>query len=73
MFPSPYGVSFILMFNQCRDEILSIHNEFPSPYGVSFILIDKAMEVFKSLPTEFPSPYGVSFILIIVYYIKNKK
>ena len=37
-FPSPYGVSFILIYydivSACEKE-----NMFPSPYGVSFILI----------------------------------
>ena len=37
-FPSPYGVSFILIvavLNDVQVELL----KFPSPYGVSFILI----------------------------------
>ena len=37
-FPSPYGVSFILMHNVLEALLLSLQ-EFPSPYGVSFILI----------------------------------
>ena len=38
LFPSPYGVSFILIANA---EVISIWTtEFPSPYGVSFILIE---------------------------------
>ena len=37
-FPSPYGVSFILM--KMKKEIaICIEIGFPSPYGVSFILI----------------------------------
>ena len=36
-FPSPYGVSFILII---REVIYMIKfKKFPSPYGVSFILI----------------------------------
>ena len=39
-FPSPYGVSFILIRkNGIKGEIKAI--EFPSPYGVSFILMDR--------------------------------
>ena len=37
-FPSPYGVSFILIFGLLND-IMNRLNEFPSPYEVSFILI----------------------------------
>ena len=61
-FPSPYGVSFILIkFN--IDGYKNLF-KFPSPYGVSFILIRKSMtELIKGL-LKFPSPYGVSFILI---------
>ena len=38
MFPSPYGVSFILikMYNL---NSYTTEDKFPSPYGVSFILI----------------------------------
>ena len=40
-FPSPYGVSFILI--ELGKEVYYNFNygEFPSPYGVSFILIEK--------------------------------
>ena len=38
-FPSPYGVSFILIL-WCRSTDKNcIGRQFPSPYGVSFILI----------------------------------
>ena len=39
MFPSPYGVSFILIGDPDFDK--GVTEEFPSPYGVSFILILK--------------------------------
>ena len=41
-FPSPYGVSFILIYDihQYTDSCIFIF-KFPSPYGVSFILIRK--------------------------------
>ena len=65
MFPSPYGVSSILI-RYVPWQILRayIPSEFPSPYGVSFILTVTtgiAMELTREL--EFPSPYGVIFIL----------
>ena len=39
MFPSPYGVSFILIDDD--EDIYEIEKrvKFPSPYGVSFILM----------------------------------
>ena len=37
-FPSPYGVSFILMYQKLTLKSGNVI-EFPSPYGVSFILI----------------------------------
>ena len=37
-FPSPYGVSFILIILLSSD-VFSSSVKFPSPYGVSFILI----------------------------------
>ena len=40
MFPSPYGVSFILIIDE-KGYNLNAKIEFPSPYGVSFILIRK--------------------------------
>ena len=65
-FPSPYGVSFILIYSITffSNKIQLI--EFPSPYGVSFILIHNSILLLLSLLVLFPSPYGVSFILI--YY-----
>ena len=38
-FPSPYGVSFILILSKNEWLIFSKYVKFPSPYGVSFILI----------------------------------
>ena len=65
MFPSPYGVSFILIEESTYDNDYD-SNVFPSPYGVSFILINKKHldECLDAIYT-FPSPYGVSFILIL--------
>ena len=37
-FPSPYGVSFILILVYVYDSLEDLI-DFPSPYGVSFILI----------------------------------
>ena len=43
-FPSPYGVSFILI--KCQGGMsTSAKTRFPSPYGVSFILINSANDV----------------------------
>ena len=39
MFPSPYGVSFILI--KAKKFLQKSSTGFPSPYGVSFILIFK--------------------------------
>ena len=39
-FPSPYGVSFILIFNTYDVYDMELIKVFPSPYGVSFILMD---------------------------------
>ena len=39
MFPSPYGVSFILIGYISAIANITYTLEFPSPYGVSFILI----------------------------------
>ena len=39
MFPSPYGVSFILMNVEKLDNETLKYIKFPSPYGVSFILM----------------------------------
>ena len=63
-FPSPYGVSFILIFLIKRENIDYSISLFPSPYGVSFILIGKIKFNIQTRKTAFPSPYGVSFILI---------
>ena len=64
-FPSPCGVSFILINGKGMFAHIDI-SKFSSPYGVSFILI--YMENFTALQQEefikFPSPYRVSFILI---------
>ena len=38
-FPSPYGVSFILILKHIKFDNDNKIAEFPSPYGVSFILI----------------------------------
>ena len=62
-FPSPYGVSFILIGRYALGEDLG-YNPFPSPYGVSFILIPMSKFIKRPEEVEFPSPYGVSFILI---------
>ena len=45
-FPSPYGVSFILMKTRIENKYIRIKLEFPSPYGVSFILIKKLFKNF---------------------------
>ena len=39
MFPSPYGVSFILILENRDITVRAYEVKFPSPYGVSFILI----------------------------------
>ena len=39
MFPSPYGVLFILMNSNFLFQDLRFSKGFPSPYGVSFILM----------------------------------
>ena len=66
IFPSPYGVSFILTtiiyHTYYKPQIW-----FPSPYGVSFILtlhLPYRHPILR-LVHGFPSPYGVSFILTI--------
>ena len=41
MFPSPYGVSFILIVNIIESYETMMAERFPSPYGVLFILINK--------------------------------
>ena len=55
-FPSPYGVSFILMIGVGTMIYLSIIIVFPSPYGVSFILIrlfNSRMLLFYNLKKSF--------------------
>ena len=47
-FPSPYGVSFILIGRRETVEV-TLYLEFPSPYGVSFILI-VLYEAIQNLP-----------------------
>ena len=62
-FPSPYGVSFILIIYSFNI-LNNLENlQFPSPYGVSFILISSIYILNKKV-VKFPSPYGVSFILM---------
>ena len=41
-FPSPYGVSFILICDYISNFVIELNDGamFPSPYGVSFILIE---------------------------------
>ena len=72
-FPSPYGVSFILISIETPIPEVSM-GMFPSPYGVSFILICvlKSGYIYR-LGKKFPSPYGVSFILINLFLRLNKK
>ena len=63
-FPSPYGVSFILMKTNGKKNIKR-SNGFPSPYRVSFILIQNENKFYTTgFSFQFPSPCGVSFILI---------
>ena len=65
MFPSPYGVSFILISSRKKNaKFDEVDVEFPSPYGVSFILIIGTYDECYEYAEKFPSPYGVSFILI---------
>ena len=65
LFPSPYGVSFILMSDKYEKDWKGML-WFPSPYGVSFILIKFKRWINRSCRKcyKFPSPYGVSFILM---------
>ena len=65
-FPSPYGVSFILINERLKLKAFKSLLKFPSPYGVSFILIYgmKAKTIGSWDNKTFPSPYGVSFILM---------
>ena len=38
-FPSPCGVSFILIYGKSKEAVQMMNVRFPSPCGVSFILI----------------------------------
>ena len=63
MFPSPYGVSFILtVLGQALKDTLPSGFRLLTEYH-SFLLAntDRAKEFRKFI--KFPSPYGVSFIL----------
>ena len=51
MFPSPYGVSFILIIQNWNDDFF--YMEFPSPYGVSFILISHTTSKHRNLFLSF--------------------
>ena len=65
MFPSPYGVIFILTLILITKGILKhLLKKFPSPYGVIFILTFEFLvdDTFRE-SNLFPSPYGVIFIL----------
>ena len=65
-FPSPYGVSFILILNTL---VVILIPPFPSPYGVSFILMRKQNTFLNVImAVRFPSPYGVSFILMWISF-----
>ena len=66
MFPSPYGVLFILMEWIRTIDRTGMNRMFPSPYGVLFILIKvKIQYESKKTSIMFPSPYGVLFILML--------
>ena len=65
-FPSPYGVSFILIVIDESIFTMEYITRFPSPYGVSFILIQLEIKMLDSTIVVFPSPYGVSFILMYI-------
>ena len=61
-FPSPYGVSFILIFIAYDKNSIIFYLYFPSPYGVSFILmvatfggIDEGIQEYFRLLTEYHS------------------
>ena len=62
-FPSPYGVSFILMYQRY----------FKNAIGISFRLLTELYSflqelkgIYKGHFQAFPSPYGVLFILIFI-------
>ena len=72
-FPSPYGVSFILIGIEVT--LKDFDKKFPSPYGVSFILMFlnttcKALEKFISfrLLTEYHSFLFVQYFLLIYHH-----
>ena len=67
-FPSPYGVSFILIFIKEDDDMKSI-NVFPSSYEVSFILIYNNYSVYRSSSIK----VSVSLWSIIHSYMKEIK
>ena len=70
LFPSPYGVSFILIFKKGIDFLLIICYMFPSPYGVSFILISIIIVIYIFLIKKWVS---VSLRSIIhSYYLYNE-
>ena len=62
MFPSPYGVSFILIQSDVVPGINITNYEFPSLYGVSFILM------FKEAALSFLEGVSVSLRSIIHSY-----
>ena len=64
-FPSPYGVSFILMFVDKVDDAVGNFISFRllTEYH-SFLLKKSRVTIGNKAILEFPSPYGVSFILI---------
>ena len=62
LFPSPYGVSFILICYWNVKKMMDFF-KFPSPYGVIFILTKTTFEKMLDWELNFPSPYGVIFIL----------
>ena len=65
VFPSPYGVSFILINNIVK-KIQSTDQKFPSPCGVIFILTNGYQNFMICAEyIKFPSPYGVIFILMV--------
>ena len=67
MFPSPYGVSFILIFKQNLQALLEkVGFRLLTEYH-SFLFIDKFNGYTLISELQFPSPYGVSFILILLY------
>ena len=70
LFPSPYGVSFILILQNTNVKKCQVIDKFPSPYGVSFILIEAVEQQEKEVKVKLPSPYGVIFILTWWLFIR---